>query len=248
MHPGIRAAAAADLERLAEDLAKGRFHADLHGFGGRRQTLPAAIARAVIGKRQSVILQSSSITSRCVSAEKRKLRPQHRPHSVPLEHFESEPAYRSLLLFLRESITGLLSNKSDSERQIFRCFGKITPPGPRTYPGNERALRRTARAWRCRQGRGACRPCRSGCRWPRPTAWHQPHNRDLRRIGKVLQRSAGRCVITAQVGIAQQHHGKLLARDLLQRRKGRRRHALDHAVFIGPCNGIGKTSPPPRRP
>ena len=73
MHPGIRAAAAADLERLAEDLAKGRFHAGLHGFGGRRQTLPAAIARAVIGKRQSVILQSSSITSRCVSAEKRKL-------------------------------------------------------------------------------------------------------------------------------------------------------------------------------
>ena len=59
--------------RLAEDLAKGRFHAGLHGFGGRRQPLPAAIARAVIGKRQSVILQSSSITSRCVSAEKRKL-------------------------------------------------------------------------------------------------------------------------------------------------------------------------------
>ena len=73
MHPGIRAAAAADLERLAEDLAEGRFHAGLHGFGGRRQPLPAAIARAVIGKRQSVILQSSSITSRCVSAEKRKL-------------------------------------------------------------------------------------------------------------------------------------------------------------------------------
>ncbi len=56
VNAGVRPAAARDFDRLLQRAGKERFQLSLHRLGGVSLLLPAAVARAVVGKRQFIIL------------------------------------------------------------------------------------------------------------------------------------------------------------------------------------------------
>ena len=60
MNAGVRTAAACDLHFLSQRAGEQRFKLGLHRLGGVSLLLPAAVARAVVGKRQFVILHPVS--------------------------------------------------------------------------------------------------------------------------------------------------------------------------------------------